>query len=150
MPTARIDASDDASLTVRLLAREPYFIDRDGVRRGGRLLALLTALLMSRRPLTRDELLDLLWRPNTSGLDPHHRLRELLFRLKDTVPPNVIRIDGAHVEADLTRVRCDAIGFQTCLDTGNIDAAIELYETDFFSRGTPRMRPPRGMGKLSA
>jgi DNA-binding SARP family transcriptional activator len=141
MPTARIDAHVDASLTVRLLVREPHFIDRDGVRSGGRLLALLTALLMSRRALTRDELLDLLWRPDASGPDPHHRLRELLFRLKDRVPRQLIRIDGAHTEIELSRVRCDAIDFQTCLATGNVDAAIELYEADFFSRGTPRDAP---------
>jgi hypothetical protein len=53
----------------------------------------------------------------------------------------LIRVDGAHIEIDRTRIRCDAIDFRTCLDAARLDAAVDLYEEDFFARGTPRDAP---------
>jgi len=141
MPTARSDVPFDASLTVRLLVRDPHFIDRAGRPWAGRRLALLAALLFTRQPLTRDELLDLLWSGDPPGADKHHRLRELIHRLRNAIPADVIRIEGPHIEIDRTRIRCDAIDFRACLDAGKLDAAIDLYEEDFFARGTPKDAP---------
>ena len=140
MPTATDSPSPDAGLTVRLLVREPFYMDRDGRPRSGRPLALLAYLLLSRTPPSRDELLELLWDPRP-GQDVHNRLRTLLHQVRKEVGRGIIQMEGRDLRIDPEHVRCDAAEFLARLDSGDIDAAMELYEAPLLMRGCPADAP---------
>ena len=136
MPTA----SDNAGLTVRLLVREPRYLDRDGRARSGRPLALLAYLLLGHKAPSRDELMELLWAPKP-GQDLHPRLRTLLHQVRKDVGPDAIRIEGRDVLIKQSAVRCDAVEFLAHLDGGRLNAAMGLWEAPLLMGGGPADAP---------
>lgn len=96
-----------------------------------RRLALL-AVLASRPgvPVTRDKLLALFW-PEAPTDEARHRLSAALYDLRRALGDDALVARGDDVLLTPAAVRCDAIEFETAVESSNWRGAIELYRGAF-------------------
>lgn len=122
---------------LRLLAARPQFtVDTDGRGRAGRALALLAYLRLGPPRVSRDELAEILWDPESGG-DAGHRLRELISTLRRVLPAGVLVTDGQEVCLNQAAVRCDVADFRQAISEGRLVDAAALYGADFLSGAFP-------------
>ena len=106
-------------------------------------LALLVYLCLAAqgRPQKRDLLIFVFW-PELSETNARNALNQSLYRLRQALGTGSIRSHGTgEVGIDPTELSCDALDFLAALDTGNLQAALDLYRGDLlmglFVSGAP-------------
>lgn len=122
---------------LRMLAARPQFtVAPDGRSRAGRALALLAYLRLGPPRVSRDELVEILWDPESGG-DASHSLRELISTLRRVLPAGVLVTDGREVRLNHAAVRCDVTDFRQAISEGRLADAAALYGADFLSGAFP-------------
>ena len=106
-------------------------------------LALLVYLCLAAqgRPQKRDLLIFVFW-PELSETHARNALNQSLYRLRQALGTGTIRSHGTgEVGIDPTGLSCDALDFLDALDTGDLQAALDLYRGDLlmglFVSGAP-------------
>ncbi|HMV30822.1 MAG TPA: hypothetical protein PKA50_01775, partial [Gemmatimonadales bacterium] len=94
-------------------------------------LAFLAYLVLARGPVRRDTLVALLW-PEQSSERSRHSLRQTIYALRRVVGGAFLISRGdEELEVDPATVMCDAIAFESLLNEGRPEEALELYRGDF-------------------
>ena len=91
-----------------------------------RRLALLALLAVSRKPISRERLLGLLW-PDAETERARKLLSESLYVLRKEIHEDVFRASGDELRLDPLHVTCDVGEFEDALARGDARAAVDLY-----------------------
>lgn len=133
MSHPRLTPRSSAQIELRLLVKSPRFIRRETEETGGgRILGLLTYLVLGPDDVTRDELYELLWDPE-AGKDSQRAFRELLSRARAVLPEGAISSAGRTITIDRSIIQCDVVAFRTAVLEGRLEDAVSLYEADFMT-----------------
>ncbi len=137
--------ASDAKLTLSTLgdASLSYVSKTDGVTAvlgPGKPLALLAYLVRSpNRTAARDHLLGLLWGDHTRDA-ARHALRQTIWYIRQRLGNSAIE-SGEGAVRFAARIDCDAEQFESAVNAGDFDRAIELYRGSFF----PELSVPGGV-----
>jgi DNA-binding SARP family transcriptional activator len=89
-------------------------------------LALLTVLATSRRPVSRDKLVALLW-PERDATSARNLLKVAVHALRKVLGESALRTIGDQMALDEQAVACDVTQFEAALTEGALEAAVGLY-----------------------
>ncbi|UCG87849.1 MAG: hypothetical protein JSW71_04700, partial [Gemmatimonadota bacterium] len=110
--------------------RSPQGEELRSVLAQGKRMALL-CYLAAARPLgfhRRDTLIGFFW-PEVDQLHGRAALRQALHFLRQALGPDVVLSRGPEeVGLDFERLSCDAVRFQQCIERGEAEQAVELYQ----------------------
>ncbi len=124
-------------IAVRLMGsveiRDASGLGLDTLPAQSKLFALL-AYLVTAQPRSfhrRDKLVALFW-PEANQEQARHSLSQALHLLRDELGEAVIMNRGGEdVAIDQAAISCDVVEFETAVDTGEYERALELYRGDF-------------------
>lgn len=116
--------------------------DDAGLNRQRRKLAVLAVLALSRRPVSRDLLLEMFW-GEQDGTRARHSLSDALSHLRRVLGPGAV--SARHAEVSLAPgapLRVDALEFIRAVEEEDDDSALSLYRGHFLEAvyvgGSPR------------
>lgn len=93
-------------------------------------VALLAVLATSRRPVSRDKLIALLW-PERDTESARNLLKVALHALRKVLGEGAIRSIGDQLAVEETALRCDVMDFQAALDAEADERAVGWYVGPF-------------------
>lgn len=99
---------------------------------GYRTIAALVFLLIARKPVTRDELIHLLWEPGQVAGE-RHSLSQILYALRRKLPDGSLKGTTHYVELINRDIQLDYEEFFIAFRRGDHETATSLYQGGFLS-----------------
>lgn len=93
-------------------------------------LALLAVLAASRRPVSRDKLMALLW-PDRDTEPARQLLNQAVHTIRRTLSPDTILSVGEELQFNSAEVWCDVVAFEEALAEPGLARAVGLYAGPF-------------------
>ena len=96
-----------------------------------RRLALLACLAVAKgQPVSRDKLIAMLW-PESAPESARHSVRETVYVLNHELKDAPVEVVGNGLRIDPERCPSDVALFQTAIESGDLERAVQLYRGEF-------------------
>ncbi len=96
-----------------------------------RRLAFLACLAVARgQPVSRDKLIGMLW-PESAPESARHSVSDTIYVLNHELDHELVEVVGNALRIDPERCVSDVAAFQTAIESGDLERAVELYRGGF-------------------